>query len=75
MTFNNKKVSLILDHINNFQAVFDQLFEMSVNFDDKIQGLQFLNTLLDSLKTLNISLKNSASGDKILYMKFSKSGV
>ncbi|KAH0781704.1 hypothetical protein KY290_001302 [Solanum tuberosum] len=65
MTFKYKEDSLILDHINDFQGVLDQLSGMGVNFDDEMQGLWLLNTLPDSWKTLRVSLTNSAPGGKV----------
>lgn len=74
ITFKYKEGSPILDHINDFQGVLDQLSGMSVNFDDEIQGLWLLNTLPDSWETLRISLTNSAPSGKVT-MEFAKSGV
>ena len=48
MTFKYKEGSPILDHINDFQGILDQLSGMGVNFDDEIQGLWLHNTLPDS---------------------------
>ena len=56
MTFKYKEGSPILDHINDFQGILDQLSGMGVNFDDEIQGLWLLN-----------SLTNSATGGKVNY--------
>lgn len=39
MTFKYKEGNPILDHINDFQGILDQLSGMGVNFDDEIQGL------------------------------------
>ena len=48
MTFKYEEGSPILDHINDFQGILDQLSGMGVNFNDEIQGLWLLNTLPDS---------------------------
>lgn len=74
MTFKYKEGNPILDHINDFQGVLDQLSGMGVNFDDEIQGLWLLNTLPDSWETLHVSLTNSAPGGKVT-MEYAKSGV
>lgn len=74
MTFKYKEGSPILDHINDFQGVLDQLSGMGVNFDDEIQGLWLLNTLPDSWETLRVSLTNSTPGGKVT-MEYAKSGV
>ena len=62
MTFKYKEGSPILDQINDFQGILDQLSGMGVNFDDEIQGLWLLNTVPDSWETLRVSLTNSATG-------------
>ena len=74
MTFKYKKGSPILDHINDFQGILDQLSGMGVNFDDEIQGLWLLNTLQNSRKTLRVSLTNSTTGGKVT-MEYAKNGV
>ena len=50
MTYKYKEGSPILDHINDFQGILDQLSGMGVNFDDEIQGLWLLRTLPESWK-------------------------
>ncbi|KAH0687852.1 hypothetical protein KY285_018422 [Solanum tuberosum] len=74
MTFKYKEGNPILDHINDFQGVLDQLSEMGVNFDDEIQGLWLLNTLPDSWETLHVSLTKFVPGGKMT-MEYAKSGV
>ena len=74
MTFEYKEGSPILDHINDFQGILDQLSGMGVNFDYEIQGLWLLNTLPDFWETLRVSLTNSATGGKDT-MEYAKSGV
>ena len=74
MKFKYKEVSPILDHINDFQGILDQLSGMGVNFDDEIQGLWLLNTLPDSWETLRVSLTNSVTDGKVT-MEYAKSGV
>ena len=39
MTFKYKEGSPIIDHINDFSGILDQLSGMGVYFDDEIQGL------------------------------------
>ena len=74
MTFKYKEGSPIIDHINDFQGILDQLSRMGVNFDDEIQGLWLLNTLLNSWETRCVSLKNCSTGGKVT-MEYAKSGV
>ena len=50
MAFKYKEGSPILDHINDFSGILDQLSGMGVYFDDEIQGLWLHNTLPDSWK-------------------------
>ncbi|KAH0696222.1 hypothetical protein KY285_013054 [Solanum tuberosum] len=74
MTFKYNEGSPILDYINDFQGVLDQLSGMGANFDDEIQGLWLLNTLSNSWETLRVSLTNFTPGGKVT-MKYAKSGV
>ena len=74
MTFKYKEDSPILDHINGFQGILDQLSGMGVNFDDEIQGLWLLNTLPNFWETHRVFLTNSATGGKVT-MEYAKSGM
>jgi len=52
----------------------NQLSSMGIKFDDEIQGLFLLSSLLDSWETFRMSLSNSAS-DGVLSMDLVKSSV
>jgi len=53
------------DHLNNFQGIMNQLSVMGIKFDEEIQGLLLLGSLLDSWEILRTSLSNSAPNDVI----------
>ena len=74
MDFKYKEGSPILDLINDFQGILDQLSGMGVNFIDEVQGLWLLNTLPDFKGTLRSSLTNFSIGGKVT-MEYAKSGV
>ena len=42
MTFKYKDRSSIVYHLYDFQGILDQLSGMGVNFNDEIQGLDFI---------------------------------
>jgi cell division cycle protein 20 (cofactor of APC complex) len=46
------------DHLNTFQGIMNQLSAMGIKFDDEIQGLFLLGSLLDSWETFRMSLSN-----------------
>ena len=69
-----KEGSSILDHLNEFQGCFDQLFGMGVKFDDEINALWLLNTLPNSWETFRVSLTNAAPNG-IVTTEYVKSGV
>ena len=50
----------MLDHLNTFQVILNQLSRMNIKFEDDINGLRVLCTLLDSWKIFRTSLSNSA---------------
>jgi len=42
----------MIDHLNNFQGIINQLSVMGIKFDEKIQGLLLLGSLPDSCEIL-----------------------
>ncbi|RDX97304.1 hypothetical protein CR513_19938, partial [Mucuna pruriens] len=43
-----KEGTSLLDHLNEFQGIIDQMSEMGIKFEDEILGLLLLNSLLES---------------------------
>ena len=74
MNLRYKEGSQVLDHLNEFQGVLDQLSSMRIKFEDEVQGLWLLNTLPDSWETFRISLTNSAPNGKVS-MQLVKGGI
>lgn len=74
MNLRYKEGSSILDHLNEFQSWFDQLYRMGVKFDEDIHGLWLLNTLPNSWENLLMSLKKFAPNG-IVTMEYVKSGI
>ena len=62
------------DHLNTFQGIINQLAEMNIKFEEKVQGLWILGTLPDSWETFRTSLSNSAP-DGTMNMDLVKSCV
>ena len=62
------------DHLNTFQGIINQLARMNIKFEEEVQGLWLLGTLLDSWETFRTSLSNSAS-DGTMNMDLVKSCV
>lgn len=51
--------SPIIDHLNTFHGILNQLSAMNLTFDDEIQGLWLLDTLPNYCETFRTSLSNS----------------
>ena len=64
----------MLDHLNTFQCILNQLSRMNIKFEDEMHGLWVLGTLLDSWKIFTTSSSNSASNG-VLSMDLVKSSV
>jgi hypothetical protein len=50
----------VTGHLSNFQGLLNELSTMKLALDDEVQALLVLSSLLDSWKTLVVSLSNSA---------------
>ncbi|CAM8885310.1 unnamed protein product [Rhodiola kirilowii] len=64
----------ITNHLNAFQGIINQLAGMGIKFDDEIQGLWLLGTLLDSWETFRTSLSNSAP-EGVISMELAKGSI
>lgn len=52
--------SPMADHLNTFRGILSQWLPMNLTFDDEIQGLWLLGTLLNSWESFKTSLSNSS---------------
>ena len=50
----------VAEHLNDFQGLINQLATMNMVLDDELQALLLLSSLLDSWKTLVVSISNSS---------------
>ena len=64
----------MLDHLNTFQVILNQLSRMNIKFEDEIHGLWVLGTLSNSWEIFWTSLSNSAPNG-VLSMDLVKSSV
>ena len=55
----------ITEHTNEFQSLIDQLIIIKMILDDELQVLLLLSYLLDSWKTLVVSVNNSVPNNKL----------
>lgn len=60
--------SPIVEHLNNFNIVTNQLFLVGIKFDGKIRTLLFLSSLADSWDGLVMMMSNSSSNLKLIMM-------
>lgn len=60
MRLSYKEGTLLLDHLNMFLGILDQLTGVSINLEDELAALWLLNTLPESWETFRISIINSA---------------
>ena len=49
----------MIDHLNTFQGIINQLVGMNIKFEEEVQGLWLLGTLSDSWETFKTSLSSS----------------
>ncbi|RDX75146.1 hypothetical protein CR513_45011, partial [Mucuna pruriens] len=60
-----KEGTSLLDHLNEFQGIVDQISRMGINFEYEILGLLLLNSLPESSKTFKVSITNSTPNDVV----------
>lgn len=66
-----KEGSYVLDHLNDYESIIQQLSTMEIKFDDEVQGLWLLGTLPENWDTFSC---NSAPNGKIT-LDLAKVGV
>ena len=64
----------MINHLNIFQGLINQLVVRGVKFDEEAQGLWILGTLSDSWETFRMSLFNSTPNSEMI-MEIAKSSV
>uniref|UniRef100_A0A0D3CIC1 CCHC-type domain-containing protein n=1 Tax=Brassica oleracea var. oleracea TaxID=109376 RepID=A0A0D3CIC1_BRAOL len=55
----------MMEHLNNFKGIVNQLNKVDMKVEDKMQALLLLSSLLESWVTLVVTLSNSASEGKL----------
>ncbi|RVW31737.1 Retrovirus-related Pol polyprotein from transposon TNT 1-94 [Vitis vinifera] len=60
MSLKYQDVTPMTDHLNTFQGIINQLAGINIKFEEEVQGLWLLGTLLDSWETFRTSLSNSS---------------
>jgi hypothetical protein len=56
----------VVDHLNEFNTVTNQLSSVNVDFDDEVKDFLILCSLLESWKGLVMAVSNSVSGSNTL---------
>ncbi|CAH9120743.1 unnamed protein product [Cuscuta epithymum] len=60
MNLRYKEGISVLDHVNEFQGLVDQMTDVGIKFEEEILGLWLLNSLPDSWETFRTSFTNNA---------------
>ncbi|GFY90772.1 hypothetical protein Acr_07g0009690 [Actinidia rufa] len=60
-----QRETIVAEHTSEFQNLVNQLTSVDLQFDDEMQALLLLSSLLESWETLVVSLSNSASNGKL----------
>ncbi|GFS38819.1 hypothetical protein Acr_00g0059610 [Actinidia rufa] len=60
-----QRETTVAEHMSEFQSLVNQLTSVDLQFDDEMQALLFLSSLLESWETLVVSLGNSAPNGKL----------
>ncbi|KAL6198793.1 hypothetical protein ACLB2K_028582 [Fragaria x ananassa] len=55
----------VIEHLNNFQSIINQLTTMGMMIDDELQALLLLRSLLDNWETFVITVCNSTPDGKL----------
>ncbi|GFY90931.1 hypothetical protein Acr_07g0011270 [Actinidia rufa] len=60
-----QRKTTVAEHTSEFQSLVNQLTSVDLEFDDEMQALLLLSSLLESWETLVVSLSNSAPNGKL----------
>jgi hypothetical protein len=60
MCLRYKEGTQIVDHVNEFQGIINQLSSMGITFEDKVRALLLLGSLPDTWETFKVTVCNSA---------------
>ena len=55
----------MIEHLNNFKGLVNQLSKVDMELDDKLQAILLLTSRLESWDTLVVTLSNSAPDEKL----------
>ena len=55
----------MIEHLNTFKGIFNQLKKVDINIDDELQTLLLLNSLPESWDTLVVTLSNYLPDEKL----------
>ncbi|RDX78651.1 hypothetical protein CR513_41041, partial [Mucuna pruriens] len=69
-----KEDTSLSHHLNEFQGILDQMSGMCIKFEDKILGLLFLNSLLDSWETFKVFITNPVPNG-VVFLQMVKGNV
>ncbi|GKV14795.1 hypothetical protein SLEP1_g25613 [Rubroshorea leprosula] len=53
------------NHVNDFLGIIKELANLGINFDDEVNGLILLNTLLESWESFRLTTINSSLGGQV----------
>ncbi|GFZ09911.1 hypothetical protein Acr_21g0005100 [Actinidia rufa] len=60
-----QRETIVAEHTSEFQSLVNQLTSVDLQFDDEMQALLLLSSLLESWETLVVSFSNSAPNGKL----------
>ncbi|GFS33873.1 hypothetical protein Acr_00g0031020 [Actinidia rufa] len=60
-----QRETTVAEHTSEFQSLINQLTSVDLQFDDEMQALLLLSSLLESWETLVVSLSNSVPNEKL----------
>ncbi|GFZ00193.1 hypothetical protein Acr_13g0015920 [Actinidia rufa] len=60
-----KRGTKVAEHTSEFQNLINQLASVDLQFDNEMQAILFLSSLLESWETLVVSLSNSTPNEKL----------
>ena len=68
-----KEVSSVVKHLNELHIVLNQLTSLKIIFDDEIQALLLLSSMLDSRQNLVVAISNATPIGKLCFEDVSNS--
>ena len=67
--FNLKKAksTLVVQHLNEFNTITNQLSTVGIEFDDEVYALILLDSLPNNLEAMRMAVSNSTGKSKLIY--------